>query len=233
MRSFPVYIGFDAKETVAYHVLSHSIMRHATSPVSITPIVRQQVDSLYTRPRGPLESTDFSMTRFLVPYLSRYEGYSLFLDCDMLCQTDIGELFLYGLAFPDKAVHVVQHEYIPKSASKFLDQPQTPYRRKNWSSVVLFNNALCKALTPEYVNTATGLSLHQFLWTQDEKIGSLPLDFNWLVDEYEPNEKAKILHFTNGTPCFDDYARCTHSNLWHGEYERMRAPYAHLSVPMP
>lgn len=229
MRSFHVYIGYDAKETVAYHVLSHSILRHASAPVSITPVMRSQVDSLYTRPRGPLESTDFSMTRFLVPYLSNYDGYSLFLDCDMLCQSDIGDIFVYGLAFPDKAVHVVQHDYIPKSAKKFLDQPQTPYPRKNWSSVMLFNNALCKQLTPDYVNTATGLELHQFKWVDDDKIGTLPLDWNWLVDEYEPNEKAKLLHYTLGTPCFDDYARCTHAGLWHDEYERMRGPYIHLT----
>lgn len=224
MKTFKVYIGYDEKETVAYHVLSHSILRHATVPVSITPIVRKQVDSLYTRPRGPLESTDFSMTRFLVPYLSHHEGYSLFLDCDMLCQADIGELFVYGLAFPDKAVHVVQHDYTPKSARKFLDQPQTAYHRKNWSSVMLFNNALCKQLTPEYVNTATGLELHQFKWVADEKIGTLPLDWNWLVGEYEPNDKAKILHYTLGTPCFPDYMFGQEADLWYEEFDKLTTP---------
>lgn len=225
VKSFRVYIGFDDKETVAYHVLSHSILRHASTPVSITPVMRSQVNSLYTRPRGPLESTDFSMTRFLVPYLSNYTGYSLFLDCDMLCQADIGELFLYGLAYPEKAVHVVQHDYVPKSSRKFLDQTQTIYRRKNWSSVMLFNNAMCKALTPDYVNLATGLDLHQFNWLTDDKIGGLPLDFNWLVDEYEPNEKAKLLHFTRGTPCFEEYAGCTHADLWLKEFSLMASPH--------
>lgn len=232
MRMFHVFIGYDQKETVAYHVLSHSILRHATVPVSITPVMRTQVESLYTRPRGPLESTDFSMTRFLVPYLSGYEGHSLFLDCDMLCQADIGELFLYGLAYPDKAVQVVQHDYVPRSARKFLDQPQTPYRRKNWSSVMLFNNALCKQLTPSYVNAATGLNLHQFAWVKDEQIGGLPIGWNWLVGEYEPNDKAKLLHYTLGTPCFPDYADCDHADLWHAERTRMMEPYAHISLPV-
>lgn len=226
MKAVRVFIGYDEKETVAYHVLSHSILRHASVPVSLTPLVRKQVEAVYTRPRGPLESTDFSMTRFLVPYLSGYEGISVFLDCDMLCQSDIGELCVYPLAHPKKAVHVVQHEYVPKTAKKFLDQPQSPYRRKNWSSVMVFNNALCKQLTPEYVNAATGLDLHQFAWLDDDQIGSLPREWNWLVGEYEPNEKAKLLHYTLGTPCFDEYVDCTHAGLWHDELSRLMYPWA-------
>ena len=230
MKAFRVFIGFDEKETVAYHVLSHSIQRHATVPVSITPVMRSQVERLYTRPRGPLESTDFSMTRFLVPYLSNYEGHSLFLDCDMLCQSDIGEVFLYGLAFPDKAVQVVQHDYVPKTARKFLNQPQTAYHRKNWSSVMLFNNALCPQLTPDYVNQATGLDLHQFRWLKDEQIGDLPKEWNWLVDEYEPNATAKLLHYTLGTPCFTEYIHCAHADLWRDEFARMTTPLSLIAV---
>lgn len=233
MKAFRIYIGYDEKETVAYHVLSHSIMRHASCPVSITPLIRSQIEQVYTRPRGPLESTDFSMTRFLVPYLCGYEGYALFLDCDMLCQSDIGELLVYVAGFPDKAVHVVQHEYVPKTTSKFLDQPQTAYHRKNWSSVMLFNNALCKQLTPEYVNTATGLDLHQFQWVDDVQIGAIPKTWNWLVGEYPASEHAKLLHYTLGTPCFTAYADCDQADLWRAEWERMNAPYADLSISMP
>lgn len=224
MKTFRVFIGFDEKETVAYHVLSHSIQRHASAPVSITPVMRSQIDSLYTRPRGPLESTDFSMTRFLVPYMSGYEGHSLFLDCDMLCQSDIGELFLYGLAYPDKAVQVVQHDYVPKSSRKFLGHPQTSYPCKNWSSVMLFNNALCTALTPDYVNTATGLDLHQFKWLREEQIGALPTDWNWLVGEYEENPKAKLLHYTLGTPCFEDYAQGASAQRWFENVDQLLTP---------
>lgn len=224
MKSVQIYIGYDQEETVAYHVLSHSIHRHAQVPVSITPVMRSQIEAIYTRPRGPLESTDFSMTRFLVPYLSNYEGHSLFLDCDMLCQANIGELFFYALAYPNKAVQVVQHDYTPKSSAKFLGQPQTPYPRKNWSSVILFNNALCKKLTPDYVNTVTGLDLHQFRWLDESQIGALPMDWNWLVGEYAPNPKAKLLHYTLGTPCFPQYRECDQADVWFEEYERLRSP---------
>lgn len=224
MNPLRIFIGYDAKETVAYHVLCHSILRHATVPVMFVPLVRSQLTHCYTRPRGPLESTDFSMTRFLVPYLSHYEGYSLFLDCDMLCQADLGELFLYGLAFPAKAVQVVQHHYTPGTVQKFLNQAQTVYHRKNWSSVMLFNNARCKQLTPEYVDTATGLELHQFKWLYDDQIGELPREWNWLVGEYPENEQAKLLHYTLGTPCFPGYEHGADATRWFSELERIMMP---------
>jgi hypothetical protein len=220
-----VYIGFDAAETVAYHVLSQSLLEHASGPLRITPLVKRQVANVYRRTRGPLESTDFSLTRFLVPYLSDYHGFSLFLDCDMLVQSDPYELLLYGLAHPEKAVQVVQHDYTPTTTTKFLNQPQTTYPRKNWSSVMLFNNARLKQMTPDYLNTATPLALHRFEWVPDAQIGALPLEWNWLVGEYEPNVDAKLLHYTLGTPCFKTYQHGPEAQRWFQAYDRMTAPF--------
>jgi len=219
-----IFIGFDSKETVAFHVLSHSILRYSKSPILICPIARSHISSIYTRPRGPNESTEFSMTRFLVPYLSGYRGYSIFMDCDMICLTDIAELMDYVRSDPNKAVWVCPHNYIPKTKTKFLGQTQTIYPRKNWSSLMVFKNEACKALTPEYVNTATGLELHQFKWISDDQIGFLPLEYNWLVGEYEPNPNAKILHYTLGTPCFPEYKNCDHADLWRNEFYSMIQP---------
>jgi hypothetical protein len=239
-----VCIGWDSKEPAAAAVLAHSILTRAEKPVRIMPLTRKSISHVYTRPRGPLESTEFSMTRFLVPYLSAYKGWSLFLDCDMLCRTNIWDVMLYPLADPGKAVYVAQHpEYTPATATKFLGQPQTSYPRKNWSSVMLFDNARCQALTPDYVNTATGLDLHRFNWLVDafaeqdavntapdadslqdvlmglsaEHIGSLPLEWNHLVGHYPHNDSAKILHYTDGTPCLPGYEDCDHADLWHAE----------------
>jgi hypothetical protein len=219
-----IFIGYDQAETIAYHVLAHSLLRQATGPISVTPIVKSQITNVYRRGRGPLESTDFSLTRFMVPYLSQYEGYSLFLDCDMLCKADPYQLLMYGLAHPSKAVHVVQHDYTPKSGKKFLGNTQTVYPRKNWSSVMLFDNQRCKALLPEYISTASPLSLHRFEWVKDEEIGTLPLEWNWLVGEYEPNPDAKLLHYTLGTPCFESYALCDHAQEWFDELNLMLHP---------
>ena len=216
-----IYIGFDPKEVVAYHTLAHSIQRRSSIPVTIAPLMRSQLGQLYTRARGPTESTEFSLTRFLVPVLSQFRGWSLFMDCDMLCRADVAELAALSEGAEDKAVLVCQHDYVPKTERKFVDQVQTKYPRKNWSSLMLFNNARCAALTPQYVNSATGLDLHRFAWTEDSRIGSLPLEWNWLVTEYPTNPAAKIVHFTIGGPYFNEYRGCDYAEEWFEENRRM------------
>jgi lipopolysaccharide biosynthesis glycosyltransferase len=227
-----VFIGFDQQETVAYHVLCHSLLRHSTGPLSITPLVKSQLANVYHRKREPYETTDFSLTRFLVPNLSNYEGYALYLDCDMLCRSDPYELLLYGLAAPEQAVHVVKHNYTPSTTRKFLGHQQTVYPRKNWSSVMFFNNAKCRALSIEYINTTTPMALHRFEWLKDHEIGELPREWNWLVSEYKPNPRAKLLHYTLGAPCFEEYAKCDHADLWHAELAMMTCP-VNLTVLEP
>jgi hypothetical protein len=212
-----VYIGFDPREAIAFDVLASSIRRRASIPVTITPLVQKELrdKGLYTRERGPTESTEFSMTRFLVPALAGYEGWSLFMDCDMLCLADIAELF--ALREEDKAVMVAKHDYVPKTDRKFLDQVQTKYQRKNWSSLMLFNNPRCRALTPDYVNSASGLELHRFKWLEDARIGELPKEWNWLVTEYDHNPAARIVHYTLGGPWFDEYRGCDYAAEWFAE----------------
>jgi len=213
-----IFIGYDPREAVAYHVLAHSILTRASVPVSITPLARHALRWIHTRKRGPLESTDFSITRFLVPYLCQYEGDAIYMDCDMLCLTDITQVMDSA---NDESVLLCPHLYTPTTPRKFFDQPNIPYPRKNWSSLMVFNNARCRALTPEYVNTAPGLDLHRFLWLPDEEIGCLPLEWNWLVGEYEPNPLTKILHYTLGGPWLYETRDCDHAKEWWDEYHLM------------
>ena len=218
----PVYIGFDTREAVAYSVLAYSIQRHATEPVSITPLMLSQLGSVFTREKHPLQSTEFSFTRFLTPYLSGYTGWSLFMDCDMLVREDIARL--WALRDERYAVMAVKHEHVPRETEKFLGMPQTKYEKKNWSSVMLFNNARCTALTPDYVNQASGLELHQFKWlATDEDIGALPQRWNHLVGYNEPRSDAALVHYTLGGPYFPEYDGCEYSAEWHEEKERMLA----------
>lgn len=216
-----IFVGYDSKEPVSYHTLAHSIMRRSSIPVSIAPVMQSQLKGIYTRRRGPTESTEFSMTRFLVPALSGYRGWSMFMDCDMLCRTDIAGLQALMEAQQDKAVLVCKHDYVPRTARKFLDQVQTKYPRKNWSSLMLFNNDRCKALTADYVNSASGLELHRFAWTDDAAIGELPLDWNWLVGEYDYNPLAKMVHYTLGGPYFEQYKACDYAQEWFDEQRQM------------
>jgi len=214
-----VYIGYDPVESVAFYTLAHSILRRASIPVSIAPVARNQLKGIYTRERGPTESTDFSLTRFLVPWLSGFAGWSVYLDCDMLCRVDLSELAAAIDAQPGKAVLVCKHDYVPKTPRKFLDRVQTTYPRKNWSSLVAFNNEQCRGLSPEYVNSASPAQLHRFAWLEDRLIGELPLEWNWLVGEYDYNPAAKIVHFTIGGPYFEAYRDCDYAEEWFAEYE--------------
>ena len=182
-------------------------------PVRFTAINLTNLKGVFTRPANAISSTEFSFSRFLTPYLSNYEGWSLFMDCDMLARADFAELF--ALADDRYAVMVAKHDYTPRDAVKFEGHIQTKYEKKNWSSVVLFNNARCRALDPAFVNTASGLELHQFKWlASDEEIGALPLEWNWLVGEYDFNPDAKVAHFTRGGPYFPAYANEDYSDEW-------------------
>ena len=217
-----VYIGYDRREPVAFHVLAHSILRRSSIPVSIVPLKRELLGKLYTRARGPTESTEFSLTRFLVPALSGYRGWSVFMDCDMLCKMDFSVLARQIGRRSDKAVLVCKHDYTPSSKRKFLNHIQTVYPRKNWSSLMIFNNARCRALSVDYVNSASGLDLHRFKWTRDPLIGALPIEWNWLVGEYKRSPKAKIVHYTLGGPWFKEYRNCDYADEWRDELDLMR-----------
>jgi hypothetical protein len=159
-------------------------------------------------------STEFSFSRFLTPWLSDYEGISVFMDCDMLVRCDIAELldFVGG-----HDVYCVKHKYQPITKTKFLHQVQSVYPRKNWSSLMIFNNARCTKLTPEVVNDESGAYLHQMQWA--DSVGEIPVAYNHLVGEYAPNPNAKIVHFTLGAPCFEGYEDQEHSSEWHRERE--------------
>jgi hypothetical protein len=227
-----IFIGFDPRESAAYHVFAHSILARASEPVTIAPLMLSQLGRLMTRPRHPLQSTDFSFSRFLVPHLCGYEGHAIFFDCDMLMLDDVARL--WRLRSAESAVQVVKHAHVPTETVKFLGATQTRYEKKNWSSAIVFNNARCRALTPEYVNAASGLELHQFKWLSgDHEIGDIPHRWNHLVDYDPPAPIGEIsnLHYTIGGPYFPSFADCGYAQEWRDERTRMlaaeeRAPLA-------
>jgi lipopolysaccharide biosynthesis glycosyltransferase len=219
---FKVFIGYDSREDIAWQVAWHSLLRHSGPEVTVHPIRQPVVRELglYTRPVDATATTEFSLTRFLTPYLAAQQtGWTLFTDCDFLFTTDIRGV-LVGLD-PAKAVYVVQHDYDPSHDIKMDGKKQTRYPRKNWSSFMLFNNAHpdVKALTPEVVSTATPAFLHRFEWVTDQtQIGSLDLDWNFLEGEYpKPAKTPRVIHFTNGGPWFAKWTNCDYADLWLAE----------------
>ena len=208
-----IFIGYDSKERVAYNVLSHSIIQNSTKPVAITPIALNNLKDDFVRERNNLSSTEFSFSRFIIPHLMNYQGWALFMDCDMLMFEDVAEI--WRMRDDSKAIQVCKHDYTPKTDTKFLGQVQTKYPKKNWSSFMLMNCKKCTTLTPDYVNKASGLELHQFKWLESEElIGELPLEWNWLVSEYEYKQDVKNVHFTEGGPWFTEYRECDYADDW-------------------
>lgn len=212
-----IYIGYDVREHRAYEVCKFSIELHSKN-VEIFPLVKSQLP-MYNRPNDKLSSTEFTFTRFLVPYLNDYNGVALFVDCDFLFTDDIQKLF--DEFDSNYAVQVVKHNYVPENLTKMDNQVQTIYERKNWSSCILYNCEKCSTLTPEIVNTESGLYLHQFRWLDDSLIGSLDEKFNYLVDVNKKHDVTPIgIHYTNGGPWFKEYKNCTYNGIWL-HYERM------------
>jgi len=219
-----IFIGYDPVESVAWHTMAHSIFTRSSRPVAIIPVNINNLKSVFYRERDSKQSNAFSFTRFLVPYLSDFEGYALFFDCDMMLRTDINEIFSVIEKQPNKAVYVVKHTYEPRDDIKYLDTVQYKYPRKNWSSVVLWNcsHPSNKMLTPYYVNSASGLELHRFSWLKDEEIGELDVRWNWLVGEYDSApDDVKNVHWTVGGPYFEEYKTSDFAEEWFSEKTEM------------
>jgi len=212
-----LYVGYDEREAIAYHVFCHSVIKNTSLPVKITPLVLSQLKEFNETHQD--RSNDFVYSRFLTPYLNEFDGWAIFADGDMICQADLKELM--GMADPNKALMVVKHDYQTKASIKYLGNINENYPRKNWSSVILWNcsHPKHKILTPEFVSNQTGKFLHRFSWLDDNDIGELPVEWNWLACEYEKNTDAKLIHYTLGTPCFKDFRDTDMAEIWYDYYE--------------
>ena len=218
-----IYVGYDSREDIAWQVCRFSLARHASAPLDIHPLRQDALRSLGLYTRGPDKaSTEFSLTRFLTPYIAAHEGWTLFVDCDFLFTDDVLKV-LEGRE-RSKAVYVVKHDYVPKNSVKMDGRAQVAYPRKNWSSFMLFNGAhpRVQALVPALVNSASPSFLHGFGWLGDDGlIGELPLAWNFLEGEYPlPRETPKAIHFTNGGPWFPNHQDVDYADLWRAERER-------------
>jgi len=215
-----VFVGYDPREDIAYQVCKHSIERRQPE-AEVHPLKQSDLRKAgwYKRQQDKLASTEFTFTRFLVPELTNFKGWALFMDCDMILTTDIKELF--DQADDQYAVMCVQHDYKVQEGFKMDGQRQTVYPRKNWSSVMLFNCAHPSnaKLTMDLINDPeiNGAYLHRFSWLKDEEIGSLDHTWNYLVGVYNDIELPKLIHYTEGGPWFENYRDCEFHNEWKDE----------------
>lgn len=222
-----VFIGYDKKEHEAAVVAEKSLRRNASCDLDVTTLdvawlqrvglmwrTFDRRERIYDFISNANCSTEFSISRFLVPVLCP-TGYALFVDSDVVFEDDIAKLMLE--ANPSKAVQVVKHQYTPREGTKMDAQVQTAYAKKNWSSVILWNcdHPANRRLTLHDVNTRRGLELHQFYWLADEEIGELSPGWNWLIGEQPKPNPLRIAHFTLGGPFIKDWIPREHDELWH------------------
>jgi lipopolysaccharide biosynthesis glycosyltransferase len=212
----PIFIGYDPREAIAYHVCTNSIIRQSSEPVSINPLALNTLSSYEEKHTDG--SNHFIYSRFLVPHLMNYQGWAIFMDGDMLVRDDIAKL--WALRDESKAVMVAKHDYQTRLTEKYLGSKNENYPRKNWSSVILWNcgHPANSIVTPEFVQNATGSQVHRFSWLDNELIGELPLEWNWLDIEYDYNSDAKLVHYTLGTPSFHEFSnQGSFAGEWHRE----------------
>ena len=220
-----IFIGYDSREKIASDVCEHSIKKRTSEKIKINLLKLEDLQkrNLYNRPTDKLSSTEFTFSRFLIPYLMNYKGWAVFCDCDFLWLEDISKLF--SLKDDNFAVMCCKHDYKPLNDLKMDGKKQLHYPRKNWSSLVLWNCSHPSNLKLDLnmVNSETGKFLHRFGWLNDNEIGSLSIEWNWLVNWYkEPkNGKPKALHFTEGGPWFSNHLNTDYANLWFEEKKKM------------
>lgn len=238
-----VFVGYDAREDAAYGVCRFSIADRTSDAIAVTPMKHKPLrhGGLFDRPwtiegatgqiidqrDGKPCSTEFSFTRFLTPFLAwqlNLKGWVLFCDCDFLFRGDIADLFALGEA--DKAVMVVKHEHDPSELVKMDGVAQTRYRRKNWSSLILWNldHPSNRILTMDDVNHKPGGWLHAFQWLRDDEIGGLPVAWNWLAGVSEPIADPLAVHFTLGTPDMPGYETQPFADEWRDAAARLHHP---------
>jgi lipopolysaccharide biosynthesis glycosyltransferase len=223
-ETVPIFVGFDTRESVAYHVFCQSVIDHATIPVAFHPLSIHALRGEYVETHDD-GSNAFIYSRFLVPYLMNYKGWAIFVDGDMVCIEDIQKL--WSLRDDKYAAMVIKHNYKTKHKEKYIGTSMqtvnADYPRKNWSSVILWNcghpsNAM---MTPRYVMDANGTMLHRFQHLKDEEVGELPKAWNWLSQESGANADANLIHYTLGVPGIDHYAQCEQAGHWHDALVRV------------
>lgn len=170
-----VFIGVDPRQPLGYNVLQHSIHRHAKGRVIVEPLW------LHKLPIKRRSLTEFTFSRYLVPWLCGYEGVGVFMDADIVVMGDIADLF--AQADGKSAVQVMQ------------EQPKF-----EWPSVMLFNNQHCRNLTPEWIDDLANKP-QALEWGT---VGTFTPEWNHCVNKVPYVEGAKLYHYTEGVPAWEE-----------------------------
>lgn len=223
-----VFCGWDPRDITGYNVCRQSLMDHASIRVSFKPLIQWKLrrGKIFNRPyrvdeRGQMWdirenrtfSTEFSYTRFLIPYLCNYKDeWVVFCEPDMMWRADIAELL--ELTSRQKSLICVKHNHRPVETKKMNDIRQETYHRKNWSSLMVINPARNVELTIHRVGTSDKEWLHGLSWLRDDEIGELPEEWNWLEGWSSPDLEPKIVHYTRSLPDMTDQILAYNDDWW-------------------
>ena len=122
-----------------------------------------------------------------------FQGESLFLDADMVVLDDIWNL-----------IEIARQNKEPVSVVKGKEVFE-------WPSLMYFNNPKCWRLLPSFIESQSPQK-----WVF-EHAGELPKDYNHIVPYDGINPNAKIVHYTQGIPCFPETKDCEYGEIWRKE----------------
>jgi hypothetical protein len=216
-----IFCGYDRRESVGFHVFANSVITRSSIPVALVACSGNGVSQ---------GSNEFTYSRFLSAYRMQFSGKCVFADAsDMICLADVAEL-QQELNKITGAVGVVKHEYKTSHPIKYrnteMESLNRDYARKNWASLMLINceHPAWQSVTPESLNSWTGLELLQFKFLADSEIQSVSNDWNVLVDENQSIDNPKILHWTAGIPAFEYYSNAPMAHAWQEEWKKTGYP---------
>jgi hypothetical protein len=192
-RTRSVYIGIDSRQPLAYTVMRYSVESNASRPISVNGLFLHQL------PISRVGATEFSYSRFLVPWLMDFEGFGLFCDEDQVMTGDVWELFSYCSKLDD-----------PWDVAVMKNQPEY-----EWPSVMVFNNQNLKHMTPEYIEDKSN-RFFDFAWAKH--VAELPPEWNHFCGGARPKD-AKLYHFSQGIPYWPETRGLDEDPVWFEAFE--------------
>ncbi len=215
-----VYNGYDPREAIGTWVWQHSVLKRTTTPIEFVNLDKRTLGSVYPNLFAQNGTNQFAFSRFACADLSGNSGGPvIFADgADMICLTDLSTI-LNEVEF-GKAVFLVKRPDYVATPIKYLgsemEATNTNYPRKQWSSFMVIQPSHMSWKRIKW-NTVEPKYWQELGWLKDNEIGELDSSWNRVVDEGDPVEDAKIVHYTLGIPALCAYRNTPGNDLWFAE----------------
>ncbi len=178
-----IFVGTEEKTKVPLDVLSHSIRRHCSMPVKITPMSGPS----WQVPRGLHQGTGFSLRRFMIPAACGFEGRAIYIDADQLVLGDMAELWGYA-----KLMSSSQSVACTYQVDKF--SPKNPWPN---TSVMVIDCESCGWIPEELWNLLkNGYSYPNFMHLTFMKEMPMKIPNYWNHLNVYEEATTRLIHYT-------------------------------------